>query len=296
MVPYRTSYWTERWAFCTTQRQVDSLPEGQYRVFIDATLDAGHVTYGEVSLEGEQDDVFLLTTTVCHPALANDNLSGIVLLAGLARILAGQRLRRSFRLLWSPGTIGPLCWLHSNPDVIPRVGHGFAVSCVGDPGPFTYKRSRRGTAEIDTAAAIVLAGYDGARVREWSPYGGDERQMCSPGFDLPFGAFSRTPADGFPQYHSSADDLDLVRPEALGESLYAALAIIDAVERNETYVNMSPFGEPQLGRRGLYRSIGGGSSEEPRDPLGAQPLGRNVESRRHRDPLCDAVRRDPQGG
>ena len=262
VVPYRTSYWSERWGFCTTQRQAESLPEGSYRVVVDATLDDGHVTYGEVSLEGEHDDVFLLSTTICHPALANDNLSGIVLLAGLARILAEQRLRHSFRLLWSPGTIGPLCWLHTNPEAIPHVKHGFAVSCVGDPGPLTYKRSRRGATEIDAAAEAVLAEYTGARVRDWSPYGGDERQFCSPGFDLPFGAFSRTPADAFPQYHSSADDLELVRPEALGESLHAALAVIDLVERNGTYVNTSPFGEPQLGRRGLYRSIGGGSSEE----------------------------------
>ena len=262
VVPYRTSYWSERWGFCTTQRQADSLPEGSYHVVVDATLDDGHVTYGEVPLEGEHDDVFLLSTTICHPALANDNLSGIVLLAGLARILAEQRLRHSFRLLWSPGTIGPLCWLHTNPEAIPHVKHGFAVSCVGDPGPLTYKRSRQGTTKIDAAAEAVLAEYAGAHVRDWSPYGGDERQFCSPGFDLPFGAFSRTPADAFPQYHSSADDLELVRPEALGGSLHAALAVIDLVERNGTYVNTSPFGEPQLGRRGLYRSIGGGSSEE----------------------------------
>jgi aminopeptidase-like protein len=263
VVPYRTSYWAERWGFCTSQRVADALPEGTYRVRIDATLVDGQVTYGEVALNGERDDVFLLTTTVCHPALANDNLSGIVLVAGIARILAAQeRLRHSFRLVWSPGTIGPLCWLHTNPDVVPRIRHGFAVSCVGDPGPLTYKRSRREDAAVDRAAEVILRDWPDATVRPWSPYGGDERQFCSPGFNLPFGAFSRTPADAFSQYHSSADNLDLVRPEALGESLHAALAIIDVLERDETLVNTSPFGEPQLGRRGLYRSLGGGSSEE----------------------------------
>ena len=262
VVPYRTSYWSERWGFCTTQRLADALPPGKYRVRIDSRLEDGHVTYGEVALDGAEEAVFVLSTTICHPSLANDNLSGIVVLAGLARILREQRLRHSFRLLWSPGTIGPLCWLHVNADVIPRIRHGFAVSCVGDPGPLRYKRSRRGDAEVDDAAAIVLRDAAGAQVRDWSPYGGDERQFCSPGFDLPFGAFSRTPADAFPEYHSSADDLDLVRPEALGDSLHAALAIIDALERNETYVNASPYGEPQLGRRGLYRSVAGGSSEE----------------------------------
>ncbi len=262
VVPYRTSYWSERWGFCTSQRVADALPPGPYRVLIDSTLEDGHVTYGEVSLDGTGDGIFLISTTICHPSLANDNLSGIVVLAGLARTLRDQALRHSFRLVWSPGTIGPLCWLHENRGLVPEIRHGFAVSCVGDPGPLTYKRSRRGDAEIDRAAAAVLRHRDAAQVRDWSPYGGDERQFCSPGFDLPFGALSRTPADAFPEYHSSADDLELVRPEALGDSLHAALAIVDSVERNETYVNASPFGEPQLGRRGLYRSVGGGSSEE----------------------------------
>jgi aminopeptidase-like protein len=263
VIPYRTSYWAERWGFCTSQRVADALPEGEYRVLIDSTLTDGHVTYGEVGLEGQSDDVFLLTTTVCHPSLANDNLSGIVLLAGLARVLAAQDHRRhSFRLVWSPGTIGPLCWLDTNRELIERVRHGFAVSCVGDPGPLTYKRSRRENAAVDRAAEVVLRGFAGATLRPWSPYGGDERQFCSPGFDLQFGALSRTPADAFPEYHSSADDLDLVQPEALGDSLHAALAIVEALERDETLVNTSPYGEPQLGRRGLYRSLGGGSSEE----------------------------------
>jgi aminopeptidase-like protein len=246
-----------------SQRVADALPEGEYRVRIDSTLEDGHVTYGEVALDGATDEVVLLTTTVCHPSLANDNLSGIVLLAGLAEVLNAQDdLRHSFRLVWGPGTIGPLCWLHENRDLVPLVRHGFALSCVGDPGPLTYKHSRREVAEIDRAAEVVLRGFRDARVRPWSPYGGDERQFCSPGFDLPFGALSRTPADEFPEYHSSADALDLVRPAALADSFRAALAIVDAVERNQTLVNASPYGEPQLGRRGLYRSVGGGSSEE----------------------------------
>ena len=262
VVPYRTSYWSERWGFCTTQRVVDALAPGRYRVRIDSTLENGYVTYGDAAVEGSSDEVFLLATSVCHPALANDNLSGVVVLAAIARILGEQGLRHSFRCLWSPGTIGPLCWLHRNAAVVPSVRHGFAISCVGDPGPLTYKRSRRGSSDIDRAATAVLRAKEGATIREWSPYGGDERQFCSPGFDLPFGALSRTPADAFPQYHSSADDLDLVTAGALGDSVHAALAIVDAVERDKTYVNASPFGEPQLGRRGLYRAVSGGSSEE----------------------------------
>ena len=204
----------------------------------------------------------LLTTTVCHPALANDNLSGIVVTAALARTLATQSLRYSYRLLWSPGTIGPLCWLHHNRGLIEKVQHGLAISCVGDRGGVTYKRSRRGATRTDRAAEVVLRDHPDAKLLEWSPYGGDERQFCAPGFDLPFGAFSRSPADAFPEYHSSDDDLSVVTPEALADSYRTLLSIIDVFERDTTYVNASPYGEPQLGRRGLYRSIGGGSSRE----------------------------------
>ena len=262
VVPYRTSYWAERWGFCTSRRVAEALPKGRTTSGSTRPSTTATSRTARSSLPGESDDVFLLTTTVCHPALANDNLSGIVLLAGLARILGAQDLRHSFRLVWSPGTIGPLCWLHTNPSLVSRVRHGFAVSCVGDPGPLTYKRSRRENTAVDLAAGLVLRGRPGATVRPWAPYGGDERQFCSPGFDVAFGALSRTPADAFPEYHSSADGLDLVHPEALGDSLYAALEIVDALERNEVFVNTSPYGEPQLGRRGLYRSLAGGSSEE----------------------------------
>jgi aminopeptidase-like protein len=262
-VPYRTSYYARSWGFCLSRLERDTLPPGDYRVRIDSELVDGQLTYGEASLPGEGDGEFLLTTYVCHPSLANDNLSGVVLLWMLGRILAGQRLRHSYRLLWSPGTIGPLCWLARNRGSLAGIRHGLVVSSAGDPGPLTYKRSRRGDADIDRIAAHVLGAAGAAdRVRDWSPYGGDERQFCSPGFDLPVGALSRTPADEFPEYHSSADDLDLVTPAALEASLRALLAIVEIAERNETYVNRSPYGEPQLGRRGLYRSIGGTSSAE----------------------------------
>jgi aminopeptidase-like protein len=261
-VPYRTSYWAERWGFCMSQREADSLPGGEYRAVVDATLDDGSLTYGEVRIDGASASTVLLTTTVCHPALANDNLSGIAMTAALARTLTQQSLRYSYRLLWSPGTLGPLCWLHHNRSLVPDVTHGLAISCVGDRGGITYKRSRRETTVTDRAAEVVLRHHENATVVDWSPYGGDERQFCAPGFDLPFGAFSRSPADAFPEYHSSDDDLSVVTPGALADSYRTLLAIIDVFERDETFVNASPFGEPQLGRRGLYRSIGGGSSQE----------------------------------
>lgn len=265
LVPYRTSYWAEQWGFCISQRELETLPaDGLYRAYIDTAFTDGSLTYGELVLPGESEEEFLLTTYVCHPSLANDNLSGVVLLAKLGELLRERgELRYTYRLLWSPGTLGPLCWLRDNRDRLERIRHGLVVSCVGDPGPLTYKRSRRSDAEIDRVVAHVLrsSGAD-HKIRDWEPLGGDERQFCSPGFNLPVGAFSRSPADAFPEYHSSADDLDFVDPEALEESLAALLAVIETVEENVAYRNTSPFGEPQLGRRGLYRHVGGGSSRE----------------------------------
>jgi aminopeptidase-like protein len=263
LVPYRTAYWAEGWGFCLTQRELDGLADGVYRVHIDTTLEPGSLIYGELEIAGSSEDEVLLTTYVCHPSLANDNLSGVVLLAALGEALRARALRYTYRLLWSPGTVGPLCWLSRNRSRLGHVRHGLVVSCVGDPGPFTYKQSRRGDTEIDAAVEHVLRTSGvGHAIRPWTPLGGDERQFCSPGFDLPVGAFSRTPADSFPEYHSSADNPEFVRPEALEASLRMLLAVVDVLEGNGTYRNRSPYGEPQLGRRGLYRSVGGGSFAE----------------------------------
>ena len=255
VIPYRTSYWEEQWGICMSRRQLESLEPGRYRVVIDSTLAPGALTSGEARIPGASDEEFLLSTSICHPALANDNLSGVVLLWALARTLARQHLTYTYRLLWSPGTLGPLCWLDRNHGTIDRVKHGLAVSCVGDPGPLRFKRSRRGDTIVDRVAAEVLAGHPGSIVSDWSPGGGDERQFCSPGFDLPVGAISRTPHGLFPEYHSSADNLEFVTPQALAESFRVILEIVDVVETNAAYVNLSPYGEPQLGRRGLYPAI-----------------------------------------
>jgi aminopeptidase-like protein len=260
VVPYRTSYHHENWGFCLPHAVYERLPDGEYTAEIDSTLEDGQVVYAERFLPGESEEEVLVSTYVCHPSLANDNLSGVVLAATLARHLDGQPLRRSYRFLFSPATIGPLTWLSRNEERLPRITAGLVATCVGDPGAFTYKRSRRGNAEIDRAAEAVLG--EGDRLEEFSPLGTDERQFCSPGFDLPVGVLSRTPPDRFPQYHSSADNLDFVTPAALGESFARYLDVIEVLERNRVYRNLSPKGEPQLGKRGLYRSIGGGSFEE----------------------------------
>jgi aminopeptidase-like protein len=265
-VPWRTSYYAERWGFCASQRLVDGLPEGDYEVCVDTTLADGHLTYGEHLVEGRTDEEVLVSCHVCHPSLANDNLSGIAVATRLARRLAeGGRPRYSYRFLFAPGTIGAITWLAGNEDRLDRVRHGLVLACVGDPGGFTYKRSRRGDAEIDRVVAHVL-GRSGRphQLVDFSPYGYDERQFCSPGFDLPVGSLSRTPYARYPEYHTSADDLDLVGPAQLQESLELCWEVVGVLEANRRYVNLSPKGEPQLGRRGLYGSIGGRSDAEER--------------------------------
>jgi aminopeptidase-like protein len=258
LVPYRTSYYERTWGFCLSHRQLLALEPGEYEVLIDATLEPGHLVYGEVELEGRTEEEILISTYVCHPSLANDNLSGIVVAAMVARHLARRPRRYSYRFLFAPGTIGPLAWLQRNRDLLDRVRHGFTVSCIGDEGGFTYKRSRRGDAEIDRAAEVALRDHGiPYRVLEFEPWGGDERQFCSPGFDLPFGALSRTAHEADPFNHTSGDGLARVTHGSLAESVGACLAIIEALETNRPFVNLSPHGEPQLGRRGLYRASGG---------------------------------------
>ena len=211
LVPYRTSYYHRTWGFCLSHRQLQELQPGEYDVVIDSTLEPGHLTYGEVRIDGETDDEVLISTYVCHPSLANDNLSGIAVATMLAKQLAQRRLRHSYRILFAPGTIGPLAWLHQNRETLDRVKHGLTVSCIGDAGGFTYKRSRREDSEADRAVELALRDSGAEhRVVDWEPWGGDERQFCSPGFNLPVGCLMRTPHGGFPGYHTSADGLDRI--------------------------------------------------------------------------------------
>lgn len=261
-IPFRTSYYHENWGFCLSQRQLEQMTEGEYEVVIDSSLSAdGSVTYAEEYLPGAQSDEVFFSTYICHPSLCNDNLSGTVLTAALAKYLRPMRLRYSYRFLFGPSTIGPLCWLSKHEDDLARVVAGLTITCAGDPGSPTYKQTRRGNAEIDQAAANVVRAA-GGRVLPFEPWGGNERQFCSPGFNLPVGVLTRSLHDEFPGYHSSADDLDLVRPEFLADSFRRCLEIIDVLETNRRYFNLNPKGEPQLGKRGLYRAVAGGSSTE----------------------------------
>jgi len=261
-IPYRTSYYHENWGFCLSDKQLQSLQDEIYEVCIDATLQDGHLTYGESVLPGESAEAeaseILVSCHICHPSLCNDNLSGMALATWLAQALAPLSRRYTYRFVFVPATIGPIAWLCLNEHRLPSIAHGLVVSNVGDPGPLTYKKSRRGDAEIDRAVMHVLQHTDTAsNVVDFMPYGYDERQYCSPGINLPVGSLSRTPHGRYTEYHSSADNLDFVKPQALADSLYHYVSVLDVLEGNVTYVNQSPKGEPQLGKRGLYGTMGG---------------------------------------
>jgi aminopeptidase-like protein len=258
-VPYRTSYYSRTWGFCLSQRQLDGLEDGDYEVLVDSTLEPGSLTYGECFLPGEREEEVLLTTHVCHPSLANDNLSGLTLLTEIGSRLRDIPHSLSYRLLFIPGTIGSITWLARNEGRVSNIVGGLVLACVGDSASLTYKRSRRGDALVDRAASYVLGQ---GQVVDFIPWGWDERQFNSPGFDLPVGSLSRSREAEYEEYHSSADDLELVRPEALEEALDAVLEILDVLDTDRRYLNLAPKGEPQLGRRGLYPKVGGPAAEQ----------------------------------
>jgi aminopeptidase-like protein len=265
-IPYRTSYYKRTWGFCLSHRQFLDLTEDEYEVCVDASLEAGHLTYGEVYLPGQTTDEILVSTHVCHPSLANDNLSGIAVACFLANHLSRLERRYSYRFVFIPGTIGAITWLCLNESKVPRIKHGLVLAGLGDAGPLSYKKSRRGNTEMDRVCAYVLrqSGPD-SKILEFSPYGYDERQFCSPGFNLAVGRLSRTPYGTFPEYHTSADNLSFVAPAALSQSFSACLAIFSILERNRKYLNTSPKCEPQLGERGLYRTMGGSSGDNSKE-------------------------------
>jgi aminopeptidase-like protein len=272
LIPFRTAYYADTWGFCLRHNDRIALSDASYRVSVDTELQQGSLSFGECLIPGETPMEMLISVHCCHPSLANDNLSAIAVAIELARWLADQPRRLSYRLLFAPGTIGSITWLHFNPEAAHRIKHGLVLSCLGDSGPPTYKRSRRGQAPIDRYVAAVLRqiGY-GERTLPFTPYGYDERQYCSPGFNLPVGCLMRSPNGTFPEYHTSADNLAFVRPEALAGSLELIQKIVTMAEGDGFWRNLYPYGEPQLGRRGLYGKIGGttvpGGTSEAFDQL-----------------------------
>jgi len=257
-IPYRTTYYKEDWGFCLSHKQMLELADGDYEVCIDSTLEDGQLTYGECFLAGRTSDEVLISCHSCHPSLANDNLSGLTVATFLAQFLAGRDLRYSYRFLFIPGTIGAITWLAQNRETTGRIRNGLVLTCIGDAGGFHYKKSRRGNAEIDRAVTCVLKNCgESYEILEFSPYGYDERQYCSPGFNLPIGCLMRSVWGTFPEYHTSADNLDFILPVSLARSLHVCVAILDVLENDWRYINQHPYCEPQLGKRDLYRSTGG---------------------------------------
>jgi aminopeptidase-like protein len=259
-IPYRTSYYEDNWGFCLSHNQMLSLEDGDYEVCIDSTLEDGQLTYGECFMPGLSAEEILISCHVCHPSLANDNLSGLAVATLLAQSLFSGEHQYSYRFLFVPGTIGAITWLARNQKTAGKIRHGLVLTSIGDAGGFHYKKSRQGNAEIDRATAHVLKHCgEPSEILDFSPYGYDERQYCSPGFNLPVGCLMRSVWGSFPEYHTSADNLDFIQPGQLARSLHVCARILDIHENNRRYRNENPFCEPQLGRRNLYRSIGGGT-------------------------------------
>jgi aminopeptidase-like protein len=257
-IPYRTSYYKESWGFCLSEKQCAGMKDEEYEVCIDSKLEDGHLSYGEYFLPGETRDEVLISCHACHPSLCNDNLSGIALAVSIAQRLKSFPRRYSYRFLFIPGTIGAITWLAKNEDRLANIKHGLVLTGVGDRGALHYKKSRKDSADIDRAAAHVLKQSGQAHeILEFSPYGYDERQYGSPGISLSVGRLSRTPHGTFPEYHTSADNLEFVHADKLGEALAVSLEILSVLENNATFVNLNPKCEPQLGKRGLYRMVGG---------------------------------------
>lgn len=257
LIPYRTGYFADDWGFCLPHRLWESMRDTHYHVRIDSTRAPGAMTLGELFLPGSEPGEVLVSVHTCHPSLANDNLSGIAIATALAMRQSTRTRRHGYRFLFMPATIGAITWLARNEATLPRIAHGLVLTCLGDGGPFHYKRSRSG-ARIDTAMEYVLGASPHPHgLLPFSPYGYDERQYGSPGFDLPVGCLMRGVHGQFPQYHTSADDLDFVTSQALDESYGVLAALFDLLDSDRVYLRVDGRGEPQLGRRGLYRAIAG---------------------------------------
>jgi aminopeptidase-like protein len=265
-IPYRTSYYQENWGFCIRHKDLSQFHDEEYHVVIESSLKPGSLTYGESYLPGESSDEILVSCHVCHPSLCNDNLSGIAVAGMLAQAMAARSRRYSYRFLFIPGTIGSITWLARNEHNTSRIKHGLVLTGLGDAGKMTYKKSRQGQAEIDQAMVHVLRhSGDAYTVQDFSPYGYDERQFCSPGFNLAVGCVMRTPHGQYPEYHSSADNLEFVKEKSLAQSYAHCLSTFELLEKNRVYLSQNPKCEPQLGRRGLYRAVAGQQDKQSRE-------------------------------
>ncbi|HBE43229.1 MAG TPA: peptidase M28 [Bacteroidales bacterium] len=254
-IPYEKNYYNPHWGFCMTHNSFLKLKKGDYTVFIDSMLEKGVLNYGEYFKKGKSEDEFLISCYICHPSMANDSLSGVGLTAWLASEIALRDTYYSYRFLFIPETIGSIVWLARNKNQAQRIKFGLIATCLGDPGDFTYKKSRIGSSSIDKTCEYVLrCSGQSYTIEDYYPLGSDERQFCSPGFNLPVGSLMRSRYSKFDQYHTSADDLGFIKDSALEEMYQIYLRVIEIVENNFFYRNLNPFCEPNLGKRGLFRN------------------------------------------
>lgn len=258
-IPYITSYYKERWGFCLSHNEFQKLPEGEYDVFIDTELYDGEVIIGEAVLPGQSEKEILFSTYLCHPSLANNELSGPLVLSYLYQEL--KKIKNHFytyKFVIAPETIGTICYLSKRGNhLLKNLVAGYQLTCIGDAGNFTYKQSREGNTLPDRAAKMVLGNSNSDySVVPFDPaVGSDERQYCSPGYNLPFGSIMRTMYTKYPEYHTSLDNKTLMSFDGMVNTIELIRDIVIAIEENKTYINTSPYGEPQLGRRGLFRSL-----------------------------------------
>lgn len=256
-IPYKTAYYDKTWGFCLTYKDYQKLTDDCYRVFIDSSLKNGSLTYGELYLAGKLKDEILISAHICHPSLCNDNLSGVSVAVYLAKYIQSFKNRKfSYRFLFVPGTIGSITWLSLNKNKLKNIAFGFVLTGVGDSGAITYKKSKSGNSEIDFVFEHILSLSKAPHeITEFYPYGYDERQYSSPGFNLAIGTLMRSKHGTYPQYHTSADDLNFVTREALADSYKICIEAIKLLETTPFYVNRFPYGEPQLGKRGIYKAM-----------------------------------------
>lgn len=266
-IPYVTSYYAPTWGFCLSHKQRQALPEGEYEVVVDTDLIDGSMTLSECILPGESDREVLISLNTCHPSLASNELSGPLVAALLYRRLAAlPRRRLTYRFAFVPETIGAIAYLSLRGEHLrEHLVAGYVLTCLGDAGRFTYKLSRQGNSLADRAARHVLAqAAKNPEIIDFFPQGSDERQYCSPGFDLPVGCLTRTMYWRYPEYHTSLDNKDFISFPAMVETVDTCLEICRTLDAEGRYRNLVPFGEPQLGKRGLYPDLGGANEREAR--------------------------------
>ena len=257
-IPYITSYYKERWGFCLSQKQFDTLKNGKYKVVIKSTLFDGELNYGELLIKGKSDKEIFLSTYICHPSMANNELSGPSVVTFLARWL--QEIEEkdfSYRIIFIPETIGSITYLSQNyKEMKDKIYAGFNVSCVGDDRAYSYLPSRNGKTISDMIAKHVLKWIDPNFIEySWLDRGSDERQYCAPGIDLPIASILRTKYGKYPEYHTSLDNLEnVVTPQGLDGGYWAIRKALEAIERNKKY-KITVLCEPQLGERGLYPTL-----------------------------------------